>query len=448
MATPRPQDLVDQVRQQAERSGAAEAEVYVEFAKLIEVRTRQRELEVVQQASSLGLGLRVFKDRRMGFAYTTDLEPVVLDELVNRTVALAAQAAPRDENRLPTLLFTPQQGLEIEDPAIEQLGVADLTTMARGAEDSAFGQDQRIQSVRDARAGFSTVEVHFGNTVIPYQTFTSTTSWLSVSAIATGGNQHREGEFVDRKRTMRDLETPEHVGRWAAERALAKLGATAKPTSKGVVVFDADAASAFLHGLFGAFDAGNVLEQRSYLASRQGTKIASDLVTIVDDGLLRRGLGTAPFDGEGVESRRTVVVDRGVLSSFLHTAITARRMNVSSTGNAVRTYETLPAVGPTNFYIDQGKTDPDKMIQGVPQGLLVTGTAGFGFDLVSGEYSQQVEGQWIVGGKLAGAAEGIAVAGRLDDMLLGIDAVGNRLEFRDRVASPALRFRGLTIGGV
>ena len=190
-----------------------------------------------------------------------------------------------------------------------------------------------------------------------------------------------------------------------------------------------------------------MLGQRSYLASRQGTKIASDLVTVVDDGLLRRGLGTAPFDGEGVESRRTIVVDRGVLSSFLHTAITARRMNVPPTGNAVRTYETLPAVGPTNFYIDQGKTDPDKMVQGMPTGLLVTGTAGFGFDLVSGEYSQQVEGQWILNGQPAGAAEGITVAGRLDDMLLGIDAVGNRLEFRDRVASPALRFRELTIGG-
>ena len=237
MATPRPQDLVDQVRQQAERSGAAEAEVFVEFGKITEVRTRQRELEVVQQSSSLGLGLRVFKDRRMGFAYTTDLEKVVLDELVNRTVSLAAQAAPRDENRLATLLFTPQQGLEIEDPAIEQLGVADLTQMARGAEDGAFGQDQRIQSTRDARAGLATVEVHFGNTVNPYQTFTSTTAWLSVTAIATAGTQRREGEFIDRKRILRDLETPEHVGRWAAERALAKLGAAAKPTSKGMVVF-------------------------------------------------------------------------------------------------------------------------------------------------------------------------------------------------------------------
>lgn len=448
MPTPSPQDLIEQVRLQAERSGAAEADVFVESATVLEVRTRQREVEVVQQSAPRGLGLRVFRDRRMGFAYTTDLRKVVLDELVNRTVALSNQATPHDENRLATQLFSPQQGLETEDAAIAQVSIEDLKAMATTAEDGAFGQDQRIQSTRDARAGVATVEVHLGNTVNPYQTYRSTTAWLSVTAIATQGGQRREGEYIDRKRILRDLDTPEHVGRRAAERAVAKLGAAARPTMKGVVVFDAEASGAFLAGLFGAFDAANVLEKRSYLASRQGQAIASPLLTIIDDGLMRRGLGTTPFDGDGVGCRRTVVVDRGVLTSYLHTAITAWRMNVPPTGNAVRAYDALPTVGPTNFYIDQGRTDPDEMVQGVPRGLLVTGTAGFGFDLVSGEYSQQVEGVWILNGQPAGAAEGITVAGRLDDMLLGIDAVGNHLEFHDRIASPALRFRELTIAGL
>ncbi len=448
MPTQSPRDLVEQIRLQAERTGAAEAEVFLEYGNLLEVRTRQREVEVVQQSASLGLGLRVFRDRRMGFAYTTDIRKVVLDELVNRTVALTNQATPRDENRLATVPASPQQGLEIEDPSIAQLGVNDLKDMARTAEDGAFGQDQRIQSTKDARAGVAISEIHFGNTVNPYQTYRSTTAWLSATAVATQGRQRREGEYIDRKRILRDLETPEHVGRRAAELAIAKLGAAPRPTTKATVVFDAEAARSFLAGLFGAFNAANVVEQRSYLGSRQGQRIASPLVTIIDNGLMRRGLGTTPFDGEGVECHRTVVIDRGVLSSYLHTSITARRMNVPPTGNAVRTYDSLPTVGPTNFYLDQGGTDPGKMVRDVPKGLLVTGTAGFGFDLVSGEYSQQVEGMWILNGQPVGAAEGITVAGRLDDMLLGIDAVGNRLEFRDRVASPALRFRDLTIGGV
>jgi PmbA protein len=290
--------------------------------------------------------------------------------------------------------------------------------------------------------------VHFSNSYIDYQTWHGTTAWIGCTAIATAQGQRREGSFFDRKRTFRDLEIPSRVGERAGQRALAKLGAAPRPSAKAPVVFDPETAGAFLAGLFGAFDAAQVLEQRSYLAGRMGQKITSPLLTIVDDGLMRRGLGTAPFDGEGVECHRTVVVDRGVLANFLNTSVSARRMGVPPTGNGIRTYEALPAAGPTNFYIESGGTTLDKMIKDVPDGLLVTGTAGFGFDLVAGEYSQQVEGQWITNGALAGSVEGMTVAGKLDDLLGGIDAVGNRLEFRARVCSPALRFREMAIGGV
>jgi PmbA protein len=447
MAVLSPQDLVNTLRQQAERAGAAEAEVFIEYGSTMEARVRQREPELVQQSAARGLGLRVFTDRRMGFAYTTDFRKPVLDELVIRTMALASAATPLEENRLPSLLYQPQSGLEIEDPAIAALGIEDLKNLARAAEDNAYGRDRRIQGTRDARAGYAVSEVHFSNTYIPYQTYRSTTAWLSVTAIATQGGQSRQGEYVDRKRVLQDLDPPERVGRKAAERALAKLGAKSRPSANVPVVFEADAAGGFLAGLFGAFSGANVAEQRSFLAGRVGRAIASPLLTIVDDGRLRRGLGTAPFDGEGVECRRTVVVDRGVLSSYLETAISARRMNVPPTGNGFRTFDALPSVQPSNFYIEEGNTDPDKIVKGVTRGLLVTGTAGFGFDLVGGEYSQQVEGEWIENGAPAGAVEGVTVAGRLDDMLQGIDAVGNRLEFRDRIAAPAIRFRELTLAG-
>jgi PmbA protein len=170
-------------------------------------------------------------------------------------------------------------------------------------------------------------------------------------------------------------------------------------------------------------------------------------VTIVDDGIMRRGLASRPFDGEGSQTRRTMVVERGVLSRFLHTTATARRANVQPTGNATRGYDSLPSVGATNFYIQQGSTRLETMIKEVPRGLYVTGTAGFGFDLASGEYSQQVEGFWIENGALAQPVEGVTVAGKLDDMLMGIDSVGRDLEFRSNFASPSLRFKELTIGG-
>ncbi len=213
------------------------------------------------------------------------------------------------------------------------------------------------------------------------------------------------------------------------------------------VIFDSEAARDFLLGLFGAFSSQNVLEQRSFLAANLGRAVASPLFSISDEGLLRRGLGTRPFDGEGVQTRNTRVVDRGVLSAFLTTSVTGRRLGRGSTGNANRSYDSLPAIGPTNFHVERGSTSPDKMISEVPKGLLVTELAGFGIDVVSGEFSQQVVGRWIEGGKLAQAVEGITLGGRLPEMLFGIDAVGNDLEYRSNVASPSLRFKELTIGG-
>jgi len=447
MERPKIRDEIERVRILAERSGAAEAETYFEFITLAEVRVRDREVELVQQSAITGLGLRVLRDRRMGFMYTTDLRRTVVDELVNRTIALAGEATPRDENKLPDQIFPPQSNLEIYDDAIAAMKVEDLIQLARTLEENAIAQDKRIETTQDTRAGYAVGEVHFTNTFIPYQFFQNTVCWLSCTAIATEGGLKREGEYGDRKRIYQDLVTPERIGRKASERALARLGAKPVPSTKAPVIFDAEAAGAFVGGLFGAFNGLNVLEQRSFLAGKLGQPIASPLVTIVDDGIMRRGLGTRPFDGEGAQTRRSVVVDRGVLMKFLQTTATARRSNVQPTGNAARGYDSLPVVGATNFYIDNGSTKPEQMIKDVDRGLFVTGTAGFGFDLTAGEYSQQVEGAWIEKGKLTQPVEGITVAGKLTDMLTGIDAVGRDLEFRTQIASPTLRFKELTIAG-
>lgn len=438
---------MERVRSTAERSGASEAETYMEVVRFTEVRVRQREVELVQQSSIQGLGLRVFRDRRMGFMYTTDLRTPVLDEIVNRTIALAGQATPRDENKLSEEVLSALQELEIFDDSVPALKPEDLTNLARSAEQNAFARDKRIETTNDARCGVQIHEIHFTNTFIPYQTFHATSCWLSVSAVATQGSQRREGEFGDRQRFYADLQTPERVGRRAADRALAKLGAAPVKSAKCPVIIEADAASQLLRGLLAAVSGQNAADQRSFLAGKLGQPVASPLLTIHDDGILRRGLGSRPFDGEGIQSRRTVVIDRGVLARFLQTTESGRRMGVGSTGNAGRSYDSIPSVGPTNFHLEQGNQSLDKMIAGVGTGLLVTDLAGFGVDTVSGEFSQQVEGQWIEGGKIARPVEGITIGGNLSEMLLGIDAVGSDLELRDSVCSPSVRFRELTVGG-
>ena len=443
-----PQELVNRVRTSAERSGAAQAEAYLEVVHFTEVRVRQREVELVQSSVITGLGLRVFKDRRMGFLYTTDFRPPVLDEIVNRTISLAAEATPRDENKISEEPPPTGLQLDIDDPSVLTMRPEDLVPLARSAEENAFAQDPRVQSTRDVRAGVQSNETHFSSTYVPYLTYRASAAWLAVTAVATQGAQKRTGGFADRKRIFADLETAERVGRKAATRAVAKLGAAGIPSARVPVIFEAEAAGIFLRSLFGAVNGSNVLEQRSFLAGKLGTAVASPLVTIVDDGTLRRGLGSRPFDGEGVQSRRNVVVEHGVLRRFLQTSVSARRMGVGSTGNAGRGYDAIPEVQPTNFFVDRGGQRLDRMIAETPKGLYVTDLAGFGVDVVSGEFSQQVEGSWIEGGKLVKPVDGITVGGRLSEMLMGIDAVAGDLDFRSNVASPSLRFRELTIGGV
>ena len=223
------QETLERVRTLAERSGAAEAETYFEFVTLAEARVREREVELVQQSAITGLGLRILRDRKMGFLYTTDLRRTVIDELVLRTIALAGEATSRDENKLPDQAFPPQGNLEIYDEAIAAMRPDQLILLARSLEENAIARDRKIQTVLDTRAGYAVGEVHFSNTFIPYQVYRSTTSWLTCTAVATDGTQKREGSYSDRKRIFLDLNTPERIGRKAAERALARLGAKPVP---------------------------------------------------------------------------------------------------------------------------------------------------------------------------------------------------------------------------
>jgi PmbA protein len=447
MPTADPAEFVERVRVIAQNSGAVEAEVYAEVSTINEIRIRDRQVVLLQQSTITGFGLRVVRDSKIGFMYTTDFEPADVNELILRTIALAAQATPQDENRFQNQPLPAQGLLDIYDDSIAKLTIADLTSVGRTIEQAALGADKRIVTVKDARAGTATQQIYFTNTYVKYQTYLATTCWLGCTAVASDGATRREGSFLDRKRNQADILPGVRIGQMAANRAVAKLGAKPVPSTKAPVIFEAEAATGFLRGLFPAFNGANVLEGRSYLGARKNQQIASPLITIVDEGILRRGLGSMPFDGEGTQTRKTPVVDEGHLAHFLETAYTARRSGESETGNAIRTYESIPSVGPTNFYIERGDTKLELMIKGVKQGLYVTETAGFGIDTVTGNYSQQATGFWIENGALTKPVDGITVAGSLDDMLTGVDAVGKDLDYRDIFASPSLRFRELTIAG-
>jgi PmbA protein len=248
-------------------------------------------------------------------------------------------------------------------------------------------------------------------------------------------------------RSLGRLDSPEHVGRVAAQRALRRLGARKVKTQRVPVVFDPMVARSLLENVFEAVNGDAIYRGASFLAGKLGERVAGENVTVVDDGTLPGGFGTSPFDDEGVPTQRTVVIERGVLKSYLLNAYAARKLGLKTTGNAARGLAGTPGIGVGNFFFEQGTKTPQEIIAEVRDGLYLTEFLGFGVNLVTGDFSRGAAGMWIVNGELAYPVHEITVAGNLREMLTNISEIGNDLEFRGSVAAPTLRIDGLTVAG-
>lgn len=247
-------------------------------------------------------------------------------------------------------------------------------------------------------------------------------------------------------RKFHGLESPEVIGQTAAKRALRRLGARKVPTQQAPVVFDPMVAASLLRTLAGAVAGTAMYRGASFLLNRLGQQVAAENVTVIDDGTIPAGLGSRPFDSEGIPTRRTVVLEHGVLQSYLLDTYCGRKLGMASTGNAARD-ASGPTVGSTNFYLVPGTYTPAEIIASIKSGLYVTELIGFGVNLVTGDYSRGAVGLWIENGTLAYPVEEITIAGNLNEMLRNIEMVGNDLVFRGRTAAPTLKIAAMTIGG-
>jgi PmbA protein len=253
-------------------------------------------------------------------------------------------------------------------------------------------------------------------------------------------------------RCFAHLESPEAVGREAARRTLRRLGARRVPTQRVPIVFAPEVARTLVGSVVEAASGDAIWRGASFLAGRLAGQIAAGSVTIIDDNTMllptgAGGFGTSPFDGEGLPSRRTVVVEGGVLRNYLLNTYTARKLGMKSTHNASRGLAGTPGIGCGNLYLEPGTLTPDEIIGDVPAGLYVTSLMGFGVNAVTGDYSRGATGLWIENGQLTHAVEEVTIAGNLAEMLKNVTAIGNDLEFRGAVASPTLRIDGMTIAG-
>lgn len=442
-------DLARDVVKRAQESGAHDAECTISESEEFSANIRMREVENLKEAGSRGAGLRILIGRQTGSSYTSDLSAEGIERLVKSAIELADITTGDPHAGLPEKEeFGSVSGdLGLYSPDVEGLDTGLKIDTAKRAEAAAFSTDPRIFNSEGA-----SFDSHLGRHVFANSRGFEgeyRTSYCSLSTIPVA----REGESMERDywytlaRGYSGLESPEYVGRTAAQRALRRLNAVKVETRKVPVVFEPRTARSLLDNIFEAVHGMAIYRHESFLAGKLGEKVASPDLTVIDDGTLPGLFGTSPFDDEGVPSRRTVVIERGVLKSYLLNSYAARKLGMKTTGNASRGLTGNAGIGHGNLFIEKGVQPAEQIIAGVRDGFYVTELMGFGVNIVTGDYSRGAAGLWIRDGELAFAVSEVTIAGNLMDMLTGIEAIGSDLEFRGAVAAPTLKIGEMTVGG-
>jgi PmbA protein len=267
-----------------------------------------------------------------------------------------------------------------------------------------------------------------------------------VPVATENGSMEREYWFTI-ARNYKGLEDAEAVGRKAAQRAIRRLGAVKVDTQRAPVIFEPRIARSLLGNIFEAVDGRAIYRKASFLAGKLGEKIADERFTLIDDGTLPGLFGSSPFDDEGVPSRRTPVIERGVLKNYLLNTYTARKLNMKTTGNASRGITGNAGIGHGNFFIEAGTRSQEEIIRSVKNGLFVTELIGSGVNTVTGDYSRGAVGMWIRDGELAFPVSEVTIASTLQEMLNGIGEIGNDLEFIGSISAPTIMLGEMTVAG-
>lgn len=438
--------LAERVVEKASKGGAA-AEAYISAGEELSIEIRNQEIEALTTARERGLGLRVIIEGRVGFAYTTDFSQAALDETVERALANAGKATPDEYNCLPAAAGEYPR-LDLFDPEIDRKPLKDKIELAREIERQARATDPRVKITESCSYSDSRYIVALVNSQGVSATYYGASCGASIFVVAAEGDESQTGFSLASSLKIADLD-PAKIGREGATRAVRLLGAQRIPTQRAPVIFDPYVTANFLVVIAPALAADAVQKGKSLFRGKVGEVVASPAVNIIDDGRLPRGIASAPFDGEGVPTERTVLIQNGTLQGFLHNTYTAAREGVRSTGNGARgSFKITPEVGTTNFYLAAGDRAPEDLIKEVSRGLYVTDVLGMHTaNPISGDFSVGVMGLWIENGQFAGPVRGVAIAGNIIGLLKSIEAVGSDLTFFGATGAPTIRIASMCISG-
>ena len=441
--------LAQDVVRMARERGVTGAECTIAEGEEFSANLRMREVESIKQAGSRAAGLRVVIGRRTGSAYTSDLTAEGIRQMLDAAVELASVTTEDPHAGLPDPeelgRINADLGMFCND--IAGLDTATKLDCARRAEDATLSFDPRITNSEGASFDSNLGRRVFANSLDFVGEYRSSYCSLNTVPVAKQDGVMERDYWFSIARGFAALEPPEEVGRIAAERTLRRLGARKVETQKAPVIFEPRTARSLLDHIFEAVHGVSIYRQESFLAGRLGEKIASDSLTVIDDGTIPGLFGSSPFDDEGVPTRRTVVIDRGVLKSYLLNTYAARKLNLKTTGNASRGLSGNAGIGHGNFFAEKGVKTPEEIIASVRNGFYVTELMGFGVNIVTGDYSRGAAGIWICDGELAFPVSEVTIAGNLKGMLMDLEAIGSDLEFRGSTAAPTLLIPEMTVGG-
>ena len=443
-------EIAQDIVRRAMTGGATAAECVVREGDEFSTLVRLGQVETLKESGSKSIGVRVFNGQRAASTYSSDFSPAGLDRMVKSALALSKITSEDPFGGIPdaSQLGSLSGDLDLYYDDVYSLAGPDRIDYARRAEKAALDFDPRIKNSEggsfDAATGHKVLANSHGF-VGEYKR-----SYCSVAAVPiaqTESGAMQRDYWYSVARTLSKLDAPEKVGKIAAERTLRRLGARKAKTAQVPIIFDPMVSTSILEHIFEGVNGDSVYRGASFLAGKLGQKIAGDNVNIIDDGTIAGGFGTSPFDGEGVPTRRTVVLENGVLKSYLLNTYTAKKLGLQTTGNASRGLAGTPGIGPGNYFLQAGTRTPKELISGIKEGLYVTEFLGQGVNLVTGDYSRGASGMWISGGEFAYPVEEITVAGNLKELFFNISEIANDLEFRGSVAAPTIRVDGLTVGG-
>src|SRR5579872_5423399 len=443
-------DLAQDIVRRAMSGGATAAECVIREGDEFSTLVRLGQVETLKESGSKAIGVRVFYGQRSASTYSSDFSRAGLDRMLNSALELAKITSEDPFAGIPeqSQLGSIPGNLDLYYSDVYSLPGTERIAYARRAEKAALDADPRIKNSEGGSFDAATGHKILANSqgfIGEYKR-----SYCSVAAIPIAqdekGGMQRDYWFSV-ARSLDRLESPEHVGKIAAQRTLRRLGARKAKTARVPIVFDPIVSNSILEHIFEGVNGDSVYRGASFLAGKLGQKVAASQVTVIDDGTLVGGFGTSPFDGEGIPTRRTVVIENGVLKSYLLNTYTAKKLGLQTTANASRGLAGTPGIGPGNYFLQPGRRTAKELIGDIKEGLYVTEFLGHGANLVTGDYSRGASGMWISGGEFAYPVEEITVAGNLKEMFFNISEIANDLEFRGSVAAPTLRIDGLTVGG-